>query len=333
MQASQNPVTLADVPVRPTTNQATTSAQVWPELTLSAWADTRDTFHMWTQIVGKVRLALEPMVNHWWQVPLCVSARGLTTSLMHAGATGLEFEFDLIDHVLELRTTDGRNREVALEPRSVASFYQSTMNALDELDIPVTVFARPVEVVEAIPFGHDEQHHAYDAAATNRFWRALVQIHRVMTRFRGGFIGKASPVHFFWGSPDLAVTRFSGRPAPEHPGGVPNSPDRVQVLAYSHEVSSCGFWPDGSSEGTFYSYAYPQPEGFADWPVAPDSAYFDHQLGEFLLPYAAVRTANDPDQALLSFFQTTYEAAAELGNWDRIALETPQPLQERKSNE
>jgi hypothetical protein len=276
---------------------------------------------MWTQIVGKIRLALEPMVNHWWQVPLYVSARGLTTSLMHTATTGLEIEFDLIDHVLEIRTTDGRHRRVALEPRSVASFYAATMTALDELGTPVTILARPVEVVDAVPFAQDEQHRAYDVAAVHRLWLALVHIHRVMVRFRGRFIGKASPVHFFWGGPDLAATRFSGRRAPKHPGGVPNCADWVQELAYSHEVSSCGFWPGGSAEGSFYSYAYPQPEGFADWPVAPDAAYYDTQLREFLLPYANVRTAHDPDQYLLSFFESTYDAAAELGNWDRPTLE------------
>ena len=293
----------------------------WPELTLSAWEDTRDTFHMWTQVVGKVRLALEPMVNHWWQVPLYVTARGLTTSLMHAGTTGLEIEFDLIDHVLDLRTFHGRSRQVTLEPRSVASFYEATMVALGELGVRVTISSRPQEVIEAIPFAQDEEHHAYDAAAVHRFWLALVQIHRVMTRFRAGFVGKASPVHFFWGGPDLAVTRFSGRRAPKHPGGVPNCPDWVQELAYSHEVSSCGFWPGGSSEGSFYSYAYPQPARFATWPVLPDAAYYGDEMGEFLLPYTAVRTANDPEAVLLTFFESTYEAAAELGGWDRAALE------------
>lgn len=293
----------------------------WPELTLSSWEDTRDTFHRWTQIVGKIRLALEPMVNHWWQVTLYVSARGLTTSLMHAGTTGLEIEFDLIDRVLELRTSDGRHRHVTLEPRSVASFYEATMAALDELGVQVKFLPRPVEVAESIPFAQDEQHHAYDADAVHRFWLALVQVHRVMARFRGLFIGKASPVHFFWGAADLAVTRFSGRTAPKHPGGVPNCADWVQELAYSHEVSSCGFWPGGSSEGSFYSYAYPQPAGFGDWPVVPDAAYYDKDLGEFLLPYAAVRTADDPDAALLSFFESTYEAAATLGGWDRAAIE------------
>ena len=301
----------------------------WPELTLSEWEDTRETFHMWTQIVGKVRLALEPMVNHWWQVPLYVSARGLTTSLMHADATGLEIEFDLIDHQLDLRTSDGRIRRVKLEPRSVASFYEATMAALDELDVRVTMLPRPVEVAESIPFADDERHHAYDAAAVHRFWRALEQAHRVMTRFRAGFMGKASPVHFFWGGPDLAVTRFSGRTAPKHGGGVPNCPDWVQELAYSHEVSSCGFWLGGSAEGSFYSYAYPEPEGFDAWPVTPEPAYYDENLGEFILPYASVRTADDPDSVLLSFLESTYEAAADLGGWDRSALEVAHPFPSR----
>jgi hypothetical protein len=295
----------------------------WPDLTLSSWSDTRDTFHLWTQIVGKIRLGLEPMINHWWQVTLYVSGRGLTTSLMHAGRTGLEIEFDLVDHVLDLRTTDGRSRQVALEPRSVASFYAATMTALDELGVPVKIHPLPSEVAVAVPFAEDEQHRAYDAAAVHRFWLALVQSHRVMTRFRGRFIGKTSPVHFFWGGADLAVTRFSGRPAPKHPGGVPNCPDWVQELAYSHEVSSCGFWPDGSAEGSFYSYAYPPPDGFADWPVLPDAAYYDQDMGEFILPYASVRTAEDPEATLLSFLQSTYEGAATLGGWDRATLEVP----------
>jgi hypothetical protein len=298
----------------------------WPELTLASWQDTRDTFHLWTQVVGKIRLALEPMVNHWWQTTLYVSARGLTTSLMHAGPIGLEIEFDLVDHVLELRTTDGRTRHVTLEPRSVASFYEATMAALDELGVHVEIFAQPAEVPIAIPFAQDEQHRAYDGAAVQRFWLALVQTHRVMTRFRGRFIGKVSPVHFFWGGGDLAVTRFSGRPAPKHPGGVPHCPDWVQELAYSHEVSSCGFWPDGSAEGSFYSYAYPQPDGFGDWPVLPDAAYYDKELGEFVLPYAAVRTADHPEADLLSFFESTYEGAAILGGWDRAALESEPQL-------
>ncbi|MDQ1365079.1 MAG: hypothetical protein QOE57_1121 [Acidimicrobiaceae bacterium] len=293
----------------------------WPDLTLSAWQDTCDTLHMWTQVVGKIRLALEPMINHWWQVPLYVSARGLTTSLMHSGGQGLEVEFDFVEHILDLRRSDGQRREVALEPRSVASFYRATMTALEELDVHVKIVPRPVEVEVAIPFEEDEQHHSYDADAAQRFWLALVQAHRAMYEFRARFIGKASPVHFFWGAPDLAVTRFSGRPAPKHRGGVPNCPDWVQEMAYSHEVHSCGFWPGGSEEGSFYAYAYPQPDGFAEWPVQPDAAYFDDRLGEFILPYRAVRAADNPDALLLAFFQSTYEAAADLAGWDRAALE------------
>jgi hypothetical protein len=296
-------------------------SEPWPDLTLSGWQDTRDTLHMWTQVVGKVRLALEPMINHWWQVTLYVSARGLTTSLMPAGDRGLEIEFDFVDHVLDLRTTDGARRQVPLEPRSVASFYQATMAALADLGVQVTINPRPQEVVEAIPFDKDEVHRSYDAAAAHRFWLGLVRMQDVLLRFRSGFIGKASPVHFFWGGADLCTTRFSGRPAPRHRGGVPNCPDWVQVLAYSHEVSSCGYWPGGSGEGAFYAYAYPEPLGFAGWAVEPAGAYYDAALGEFLLPYTAVRTASDPDRTLLAFFQSTYDAAAELGGWDRAALE------------
>ena len=294
---------------------------MWPRLTLSEWEDTRDTLHLWTQIVGKVRLALEPMINHWWQTTLYVSARGLTTSLMHADGRGLEIEFDFVDHVLHVRTSDGQTREIALEPRSVASFYNATMAALDDVGMRVAIRPWPSEVPVAIPFPDDHEHRSYDAAAARRFWLALLQAQRVMQRFRARFIGKASPVHFFWGGADLATTRFSGRTAPLHPGGVPHCPDWVQQLAYSHEVHSCGFWPDGSAEGSFYAYAYPQPDGFADWPVEPDAALYEGAMGEFLLPYEAVRNADDPDAELLAFFQSTYEAAAELGAWDRATFE------------
>ena len=297
------------------------SAPVWPRLTLSEWEDTRDTLHLWTQIVGKVRLALEPMINHWWQTTLYVSARGLTTSLMHADGRGLEIEFDFVDHVLHVRTSDGQTREITLEPRSVASFYNATMAALDDVGMRVAIRPWPSEVPVAVPFPDDHEHRSYDAAAARRFWLTLLQAQRVMQRFRARFIGKASPVHFFWGGADLATTRFSGRTAPLHPGGVPNCPDWVQQLAYSHEVHSCGFWPDGSAEGSFYAYAYPQPDGFADWPVEPDAAFYEGAMGEFLLPYEAVRNADDPDAELLAFFQSTYEAAAELGAWDRATLE------------
>jgi hypothetical protein len=304
------------------------SGRAWPELTLPAWSDTRDTLHMWLQIVGKVRLALTPLINHWWNVPLYVSGRGLTTSLMHADQVGVEIEFDFVDHVLDVRTTSGGHRHVELEPQSVATFYQATMAALEELGISVSVFPRPSEVAEAIPFDQDETHRSYDRAAVHQLWLALVQVGRVLTIFRSRFVGKASPVHLFWGGLDLCTTRFSGRPAPKHRGGVPNCPDWVQVLAYSHEVSSAGYWPGGSDEGTFYAYAYPEPPGFADWAVQPAAASYDRELGEFLLPYTAVRTADHPDALLLSFLQSTYEAAATLGDWDRNALEV-QPTSTR----
>jgi Family of unknown function (DUF5996) len=293
----------------------------WPDLTLSRWEDTRDTLALWFQVVGKIRLALEPMVNHWWQVPLYVSARGLTTSLMHPDGGGLELEFDFIDHVLDLRASTGQRRQVPLEPRTVASFYAEVMGTLASLGLNFHLFARPVEVPISIPFAEDDQHHSYDAAAAHAFWLALVQAHRVMTIFRGRFTGKASPVHFFWGATDLATSRFSGRRAPQHRGGAPNCPDWVQQLAYSHEVSSCGFWPGGSAEGSFYAYAYPQPDGFDEWPVGPKGAFYDKDLGEYLLPYRSVRVADDADAMLLEFFQTTYEAGAELAGWDRAELE------------
>ncbi|HEY7438016.1 MAG TPA: DUF5996 family protein [Acidimicrobiia bacterium] len=299
----------------------TDTSQAWPVLTLTEWEDTRDTLHMWTQIVGKIRLALEPMVNHWWQVVLYVSARGLTTSLMHAGDLGLEIEFDFLDDVLVLRTTNGEMRTVELAPRTVADFYRATVESVSALGVDVSIFARPVEIADAIPFLDDVTHHAYDADAARRFWRALLAAHRVMSEFRGRFIGKASPVHFFWGAEDLAVSRFSGRRAPVHGGGVPNCPDWVQELAYSHEVSSCGFWPGGTGEGFFYAYVYPEPAGFSDAAVEPASASYDSELGEFVLSYTDVRTAPDPDALLLSFFQTTYEAAADLGDWPRNELE------------
>jgi hypothetical protein len=298
---------------------------VWPALGLSGWEDTRDTLHMWLQVVGKIRLGLTPLINHWWNVPLYVSARGLTTSLMHADRVGVEIEFDFIDHVLELRTTSGERRHVRLEPQPVAAFYRATMAALDGLGIHVAVFPRPSEVRDAIPFDRDDVHHSYDSEAVHRFWLALVQVDRVLTEFRSRFIGKASPVHLFWGGADLCTTRFSGRPAPRHQGGVPNCPDWVQVLAYSHEVSSAGYWPGGGDEGMFYAYAYPEPDGFPEWDVRPADAYYDRDLGEFLLPYSAVRAADDPDATLLEFLECTYAAAATLAGWDRAALEADPP--------
>jgi len=295
----------------------------WPDLSLAAWNDTRTTLHLWTQIVGKVRLVLTPWTNHSWHVPLYVTARGLGTSLIPYGGTAFEMEFDFPGSQLMIRTTDGRQGEVALEPRTVADFHRGVMDALRSLDIEVRIHTTPSEIADAIPFEKDEVHGAYDREHALRFWKTLVQIDRVFKEFRAGFIGKCSPVHFFWGSFDLAVTRFSGRPAPPHPGGVPNLPDWVAREAYSHEVSSAGFWPGGPGmdQAVFYSYAYPAPEGFAGAPVEPSGAFYSAEMGEFLLPYDAVRGAAAPDEMLLAFLQSTYEAAADLARWDRAALE------------
>jgi len=297
------------------------AASDWPTLDLSGSQATMDALHLWTQIVGKIRLSLEPMVNHWWQVPLYVSARGLTTSLMHAGGLGVEMEFDFTEHRLDVRTTRGEARRVPLAAGSVAAFYDATMAALAELGVRVRIWPHPNELPSELPFGDDTADRPYDAESVHRFWLALVQIQRVMYAFRARFVGKVSPVHFFWGADDLAVTRFSGRTAPRHRGGVVNCPDWVQQMAYSHEVSSCGYWPGGSDEGTFYSYAYPEPAGLAERPADPTAASYEASLGEFVLPYTAVREAEDPDAALLAFFQSTYAAAADLAGWDRAALE------------
>jgi hypothetical protein len=300
--------------------KATTLKGMWPALPVSQWEGTRDTLHLWTQVVGKVRLGLEPMVNHWWQVPLYVNARGLTTSLMPYGDRGVEATFDFHRHTLDLRTTDGASREVALAPRPLADFYAEVMGRLAELGVPVEIYPRPVEMLATTPFTEDLGHAAYDPEYAYRFWLSLVQAQRVFTAFRGRFTGKVSPVHFFWGAFDLAVTRFSGRPAPPHPS-VPYTADRITREAYSHEVSSVGYWPGGAEEGVFYAYAYPEPAGFRDWPVEPAGATYDTGLGEFVLPYHLVRSAADPDAALLSFAQSSYEAAADLADWDRTALE------------
>ncbi len=298
----------------------------WPELPLAEWADTRDTLHRWTQIVGKVRLALAPRTNHWWNVTLYVNARGLTTSLMPYGSTAFEMVFDFTRHELVIEPVGRHGTVIALGPRSVADFYGETMARLAELHLGVEILARPVEVVDATPFADDHEHLSYDHDYAHRFWLALVQAQRVLERFRAGFVGKASPVHFFWGGFDLAVTRFSGRPAPRHPGGAPNCADWVMVDAYSHEVSSAGYWPGGAEEGVFYSYAYPEPDGFPAAAVRPAGvARYEEPLGEFVLPYRDVRTASDPDGLLLGFLEDTYAAAADLGSWDRAALERPDP--------
>ena len=302
---------------------ATARPEPWPELPLDAWSDTCATLHMWTQIVGKIRLAQSPWVNHSWHVTLYVTARGLTTTPIPHGTRTFEIDFDFIDHYLSVYSNDGGVGTIPLRPQTVAAFYKQLMGELSKLDLHVRIKARPNEVAEAIAFEQDEQHASYDPDYANRFWRVLVQTDRIFKRFRARFIGKCSPVHFFWGAPDLAVTRFSGRPAPEHPGGVPHLPDLVAREAYSHEVSSCGFWPGGGPVPypVFYSYAYPEPNGFREAPVKPEAASYNAELREFLLPYDAVRKSASPDDILLEFLQTTYEAAADLGGWDRKPLE------------
>jgi hypothetical protein len=295
----------------------------WPKLPLEPWQDTYATLHLWSQIVGKIRLSQMPWINHSWHVPLYVTARGLTTSLIPYDHRAFEIEFDFSDHRLLVATADGERRSFTLEPMSVADFYYKTMQALSEMDIEPYIWPMPVELPDPIqPLSENELQAAYDPEAVARFWRALIQVHRVFTNFRARFIGKVSPVHFFWGAFDLAVTRFSGRTAPKHPGGAPNCANWVMEEAYSHEVSSAGFWPGaGLGEAAFYAYAYPEPDGFQGYPVKPDVAYYLKEMGEFVLPYEAVRTADDPDAMLLDFLQSTYEAAADLAAWDRTALE------------
>ncbi|BCH25808.1 DUF5996 family protein [Mesorhizobium sp. L-8-3] len=296
----------------------------WPDLPYAAWKETRDTLHLWTQIVGKIRLKYEPWLNHSWHVPLYVTARGLTTSPIPGGARAFQIDFDFIDHLLWVRTSDGHLRQIILAPKPVADFYDEVGIALAELGLDMDITTIPSEIPDGIPFDQDRTHASYDPDHANRFWRILLSTHEVLSRFRTGFLGKVSPVHFFWGSFDLAVTRFSGRTAPLHPGGVPNLPDAVAREAYSHEVSSAGFWPGSSGPveyAAFYSYAYPTPDGFAAASVRPAAAFFSKELGEFILPYDAVRTATDPDQSLMEFLESTYEAAANLGSWDRIGLE------------
>ncbi|OMC42881.1 hypothetical protein A5742_30155 [Mycolicibacterium fortuitum] len=300
---------------------STLTGNPWPALRVADWEPTRDTLHMWTQIVGKIRLAHSPLVNHWWQVTFYVSPRGLTTSSIPYRNRLFDMEFDFVDHVLAIRTSDGGSGSVALASKSVAEFYDETFAALRQLGMDTRISATPNEVDPAIPFARDHQHASYDAEAANLFWRQLIQAHRVINDFRSHYIGKVSPVHFFWGSFDMACTRFSGRPAPEHPGGAPNCADWVMVEGYSHELSSCGFWPGGGEEGAFYAYAYPEPEGFADYPVSPDAAFYSKDFRQFLLPYEAVRTSPEPDRDLMNFLQSTYAAAADLAGWDRAALE------------
>ena len=304
----------------------------WPELPLEAWSETCATLHMWTQIVGKVRLTQTPWVNHSWHVTLYVTARGLTTSTIPYGMRAFQIDFDFVDHRLTVSSSDGRTGGFALEPQPVAAFYAQLMQALEKLDLTVKIQRKPNEVVDAIRFDRDETHRSYDREYVNRYWRILVQSDRIFTTFRARFVGKCSPVHYFWGAPDLAVTRFSGRGAPQHPGGVPNLPDWIAQEAYSHEVSSCGFWPGGGPipHAAFYSYTYPEPSGYSATPVKPGSAFYSTDLHEFILPYDAVRLSPSPDETLLEFLQTTYDAAANLAKWDRNFLERRETPQERR---
>jgi hypothetical protein len=295
--------------------------EVWPALPHSAWSDTCATLQLWTQIVGKIRLALTPAINHCWNVTLYPTVCGLTTSPMPHGARTLQIDFDFVEHMLLLQTSDGGRRIIALKPMTVAAFYQQVMAALDGLGTPVHIWHMPVEITEPIAFEKDQTHRAYDPEYVQRFWRILLQTTRVFTIFRARFIGKVSPIHLFWGALDLACTRFSGRTAPEH-ASMPGLPDRVTRDAYSHEVSSCGFWPGAPGiDAMFYSYAYPEPPGYAKTSIAPAHASFDSKLGEFVLPYEAMRKSADPDSALLQFLQSTYEAAANCAQWNRAALE------------
>jgi hypothetical protein len=298
-----------------------TGAGGWPALRVADWTETRDTLHMWTQVVGKIRMAKAPMVNHWWQVTLYVTPRGLSTGTIPDRGGSFEIEFDFRAQELRITQAGGGERAVKLEPKTVAQFHAETFAALDALGIVAEIWPVPVEVEESIPFAEDTKHDSYDSGAAELFWRQLVQADRVLTAFRSGFAGKVSPVHFFWGSFDMAVTRFSGRRAPVHPGGAPNCADWVMVEGYSRELSSCGFWPGGSEEGSFYAYAYPEPDGFSSRPVGPPEASYNPDAGQFLLPYEVVRRAPDPDAILLEFLQTTYAAAADLGDWDREMLD------------
>jgi len=302
---------------------AALSEPQWPELNWPDWHDTGDTLHRWTQVVGKVRMALAPMMNHWWQVALYVNSRGLATSPIPYGALSFDIGFDFIDHALRIETSAGTRESFPLAPMSVAAFYDEVFARLRRLGIEVHVWTMPCEIADAVAFEDDHAHAAYDAACAQRFWRVLLQAHRVLNAFRSEFVGKSSPVHFFWGSFDLAVTRFSGRAAPPHPGVAPNVANWVMREAYSHEVMSCGFWPGNGGYGraAFYAYAYPEPASFAAARLRTRGAFYDPQLKEFVLPYDVVRQASDPDRTLLGFLHETYVAAADGAGWDRAALE------------
>jgi hypothetical protein len=300
-----------------------TGGDRWPAIPVSGWEQTRDTLHLYTQVIGKIRLANEPLANHWWNATLYVTARGLTTSLMpHPSGQAFQIDLDLVDHRLDVTTVDDQRGSLPLRAQPVAGFCAEVAELLGQLGVATPIWPVPVEIAGAIPFAEDRVHASYDPDAVWRFWRALVSIEGVFKQFRSRFVGKASPIHYFWGAIDLAYTRFSGRSAPPHPGGAPNCGPHVMLEAYSQEVSSCGYWPGGpGDEGTFYAYAYPEPQGYRVAAAAPEGARWDDGLGEFVLPYERVRTADDPDATLLEFLQTTYEAAAGSAGWDRDALE------------
>jgi Family of unknown function (DUF5996) len=304
------------------------SGASWSQLPATlVWIDTLETLHLWTQVVGKIRMVQSPWMNHSWSVPLYVSSSGLRTSLVPYETEGFELAFDFVAHRLALSTTIGRSRSVALESKSVAQFYGEVMEAMASVGMPVQINVMPNEIADAIPFPDDTKHTTYEPDHARALWRALLDAHRVLTRFRAGYMGKASPVHFFWGSFDLAVTRFSGRLAPPHPGGLPNFPDDVAREAYSHELTSCGFWPGNRSyqQAIFYAYAYPTPKGYSDARVEPGAAFWLDELGEFVLPYEVVASAPDPQATLLSFVESAHAAAAELAGWDRAHLECASP--------
>jgi Family of unknown function (DUF5996) len=304
----------------------TLTTTAWPSLPVTEWHATRDTLQLWTQIVGKIRLAHSPLLNHWWNVPLYVTARGLTTSLMWSDdGRGFQVDFDLVDHRLDIAVSDGSRRSVDLAPGSVAHFYQDVVGRLAELGLDAEIWTMPVEIEGAVPFEDDVEHRSYERDQVEAFWRLLISSTHVLNEFRTTFVGKSSPVHLFWGGLDLATTRFSGRPAPRHVAGAPHCGPHVMEEAYSQEVSSFGYWPGGSEEGFFYSYAYPEPEGYRDTPVSPAEAYYDGDIGEFLLPYKTVRTAADPRGILLAFLDSAYQAAADRGGWDRASLERQTP--------
>jgi len=299
------------------------AVDAWPALKVADWTPTREALHLWTQVAGKVKMAKAPPVNHWWHVTFVLSPRGFTTGPVPDGGRIFELEFDFVDHVLAITVQGGERRMVALEPKPVSAFYGETMAALAALGIDADVWPVPVELEVVVPFDEDDAPREYVPEHAAAFWGQLVQADRVLRAFRGRFAGKSSPVHLFWGALDLAVTRFSGRPAPRHPGGAPNCADWVMEEGYSHELTSFGFWPGGGEEGAFYAYAYPEPDGYRDRPVRPAAAAYSAEGGQFRLPYEAVRTAADQDATLLAFLQDTYEAARDLGAWDRALDHRP----------